>query len=285
MPRPQSKSAVWLVIGVILLIFAIWAVIGAMTARADMVSNPFEGMQGVTGVQSSGGRNGLGSLGGLAFSGGCGLMGDEAGVVDMAVGGLSALFSGDLSTEMTQTLNGIHLVTQQCHQARMRLLADINAITHVVSTFETAIETGNAGLLVWGATAARDEYRQLFPDSMAGMSADQIVWKQTEQERAIQRASEQSKMTTGQLVEDLTSDMARMQDISRALDDCKYGGQTCTGDLNAQATVFAAQIQAKTVLLESTKARAVEAQQDYYAAAKQRSEAWAALMRGGGPGM
>src|SRR5947209_5770382 len=93
----------------------------APLAMAGTITDMFQGLGGITGVPSSGGRNGLDSIGGLMNSGACGLPGDDSGVMDMAGGAITAIFSGDTATEVTQVLNGLHLVAQQCHQARMRL--------------------------------------------------------------------------------------------------------------------------------------------------------------------
>lgn len=285
MPRQPSKCAAWLVIGVILLISAVLAFIGALSARAGVVSDPFEGMSGVTGIHAAGGRNGMGSLGGMLNSGGCGLPGDESGVVDMGAGLISAFFSGNLSTEITQVLNGVHLVTQQCHQARMRLLSDINTIPAATADLLNSQQAANRTGVVWGADASNGEYDRLYPASLVGRDANAIVAQDGQQQEAGREASRASKILTGQLVEEIRQISDRMAEISNALDACKAGGQTCTGDLNTQATLLAAQVQAKTVMLESVKARAGESVTDYNAAAKQRSEAWDALMRGGGPGM
>lgn len=285
MPKQPSKCGPLLVIGVILLISAILAFIGALTARAGTVSDPFEGMSGVSGVQSGGGRNGMGSIGGLVNSGGCGLPGDESGVVDIGAGVISAFFSGDLATEITQVTNSLHLVAQQCHQARMRLLSDINTIPSATADLLNTQQAANRTGVVWGADASNGEYDRLYPASLVGRDAAGIVEQESQQQEAGREASRASKILTGQLVEQIRQISDRMGEISEALDACKAGGQTCTGDLNTQATVLAAQVQAKTVLLESVKARAGESVTDYNTAAKQRSEAWDALMRGAGPGM
>jgi hypothetical protein len=159
----------------------------------------------------------------------------------------------------------------------MRLLADINAIQATVTGFQSSIHTGNLGLATWGAQAAQAEYKRLFPDTMVGMTRDQIVWQEAQQVEAAHNASQQSKATTGELVEKLTEDQARMSEISDALDACKAAGPTCAGDLGTQATVLAAKIQAETVLLESAKARAVEGRSDYELGARERAAAWHAL--------
>lgn len=184
---------------------------------------------------------------------------------------------GNVEIQATKTAVEAALQTKEAlsqtdHQAKMRQHATLSIMAFIrqqADGFMTML--GKGTVMPWNEQNVSPVFNEAYPDQMVFETPEDLVTLRRQQEQVARDASLESKTVSASLAQDIDELSDRMDELEAARALCE--GQTCVADVTFQINAAAAQLQAKTALMQSAHNRAQEAQADMDREARRLSDA------------